>query len=79
MNSILADKFLASQLTQVVNEEFPISVVKFFKQFYSDGSFVKYYHEQRGDKDILVPDWSSHAQFGTTRELQCSLAFTLIS
>jgi len=58
------------ELLQILVEEFPITVLQFFKLFASDGGFVKQYHEQRGDKEIQVKDWSAHAQFGTIRELQ---------
>jgi len=59
-----------AEMASIIDEELPVNVMQFFKYFYSDGSFVKLYHEQRGDKEISVKEWSPHAQFGSIRELQ---------
>jgi hypothetical protein len=41
---------IPSEMPSIIDDELPITVMQFFKYFYSDGAFVKFYHEQRGDK-----------------------------
>jgi hypothetical protein len=73
----------AEKMTELINEEFPVSVLRFFKLFFSDetvaSSFLQAYHDKRGDTEfkILAP-WSNHPRFGTTRELQCESSFVLL-
>jgi hypothetical protein len=37
-------------LTRLLNEELPISVLQFFKLFFSDANFTRIYHDARNDK-----------------------------
>jgi len=58
------------KLKELVCAEIPVSVLKFFTLFYADESdFTHKYHEQRGDKELVVEKWSSHPQYGKSRTL----------
>eukprot|EP01102_Stenamoeba_stenopodia_P011374 TRINITY_DN348_c1_g1_i1.p1 TRINITY_DN348_c1_g1~~TRINITY_DN348_c1_g1_i1.p1 ORF type:complete len:683 (+),score=135.88 TRINITY_DN348_c1_g1_i1:271-2319(+) len=64
----------AEKMTQLINEDLPISVPRFRKMFFSDEpasfQFVQTYHERRGDTEFKMEKWSNHPRFGTFRELQ---------
>lgn len=44
----------ASELTELIREEFPLSPIKFFKLFFSDASFTEKFRQQRGDTGNLA-------------------------
>jgi hypothetical protein len=46
------------QMHLLINETFPVSVIKFFKLFFSDVKFSEDYHIERGDSGISL----SHIQ-----------------
>lgn len=46
---ILEVIFTGSLLKTVVDEELPVSLMRFFKLFFSSPSFSNFYHEKRGD------------------------------
>eukprot|EP01119_Soliformovum_irregulare_P019130 TRINITY_DN6001_c0_g1_i5.p1 TRINITY_DN6001_c0_g1~~TRINITY_DN6001_c0_g1_i5.p1 ORF type:complete len:737 (-),score=210.23 TRINITY_DN6001_c0_g1_i5:208-2418(-) len=55
--------------TSIMDEELSISVVKFFKIFFSDGTFTEALHTKRGDSEISVGPWTPSAEFGTVRQI----------
>lgn len=56
----------------LLTETLPIPATKFFKLFFSDASepFTMLYHKDRGDTDVTIKPWTTHAQFGTIRTIQ---------
>ncbi|GAM16971.1 hypothetical protein SAMD00019534_001460 [Acytostelium subglobosum LB1] len=60
-----------SEFNELLSDSFNISVVNFFKAFYSDQcNFAQLYHQKRGDTSIVVKNWSQRERFGTVRELE---------
>eukprot|EP01114_Cavostelium_apophysatum_P010311 TRINITY_DN2388_c0_g1_i1.p1 TRINITY_DN2388_c0_g1~~TRINITY_DN2388_c0_g1_i1.p1 ORF type:complete len:712 (+),score=215.02 TRINITY_DN2388_c0_g1_i1:200-2335(+) len=55
--------------SEIVNEELPISMMKFFRVFFLTSNFAKFYHEQRKDYEISVSEWTQTEGIGTTREV----------
>jgi len=66
----MTHSILGSSLTQIINEEIPIGLLKFFKLFWADPQFTEYYHQIRGDSEITVGSWTTSSEFGSIREVQ---------
>lgn len=44
-------------MQEILTDEFPISVLKFFKLFYSKPEFTYAYHVSRGDKGFFIKSY----------------------
>eukprot|EP01116_Phalansterium_solitarium_P003459 TRINITY_DN14289_c0_g1_i1.p1 TRINITY_DN14289_c0_g1~~TRINITY_DN14289_c0_g1_i1.p1 ORF type:complete len:1051 (-),score=304.96 TRINITY_DN14289_c0_g1_i1:656-3808(-) len=49
----------------LTDEVMPVTVMQFFKLFFSDGAFENLYHKSRGDTGVVVKDWRPQSQLGS--------------